>query len=118
MPLPFQMTPMVFSLARCLYFSKIKFQAIHMRKILGKLGLALFFFAVVHISHGQQGFESNQDVFNEFTYRQGSAYRTASGKPGPEYWQNGANYVIAVELDEASHTVKGKVTIEYINNSP
>ena len=29
---------------------------------------------------------NNQNDFNEFTYRQSSAYRTASGKPGPDYW--------------------------------
>src|SRR5690606_23497632 len=90
----------------------------HMRNIIGRLGVVLFLFASVQVANGQQGFESNQDVFNEFTYRQGTAYRTASGKPGPEYWQNGANYVIEVELDETAHTVKGKITIDYINNSP
>lgn len=108
----------IFSLPICLYFSRLKSQAMRMKNIIGKLGLALFLFASVQVSYGQQGFENNQDVFNEFTYRQGSAYRTASGKPGPEYWQNGANYVITTELDEDTHTVKGKVTIDYINNSP
>src|SRR5690606_22346004 len=108
----------VFSLPICLYFSKFKSQAMRMKNIFRTIGVALFFLAAVQVTHGQEGFKSNQDVFNEFTYRQGSAYRTASGKPGPEYWQNGANYVIAVELDEDAHTATGKVTIEYINNSP
>ncbi|WP_339923722.1 M1 family metallopeptidase [uncultured Cyclobacterium sp.] len=61
---------------------------------------------------------NNQNDFNEFTYRQGSAYRAASGKPGPDYWQNGADYKIAVTIDEDEHTVTGKVDITYTNNSP
>nr|WP_234364416.1 M1 family metallopeptidase [Lunatibacter salilacus] len=67
---------------------------------------------------GQREPKNNQELFNEFTYRQGSPYRTASGKPGPEYWQNAADYVLEAKLDESSHTLSGKVTITYTNNSP
>ena len=45
-------------------------------------------------------------------------YRTASGRPGPDYWQQRADYAIAVALDTAAHTVSGTVTIRYTNNSP
>jgi hypothetical protein len=72
----------------------------------------------MNISHAQGVRENQQDIFQEFTYRQSSVYRTASGKPGPEYWQNVANYVIEAELNDSTHRVKGKVTIDYINNSP
>jgi len=67
---------------------------------------------------GQSEPKNNQELFNEFTYRQGSPYRTASGKPGPEYWQNAANYALDVSLDESNHTLSGKVSITYTNNSP
>lgn len=67
---------------------------------------------------GQSEPNNNQELFNEFTYRQGSPYRTASGKPGPEYWQNTANYILEASLDESNHTLTGKVTITYTNNSP
>lgn len=60
----------------------------------------------------------NQHFFDEFTYRQGNAYRTASGKPGPEYWQNQADYILEATLNENNHSVKGKVKITYTNNSP
>lgn len=60
----------------------------------------------------------NQHLFDEFTYRQGNQYRTASGNPGPEYWQNQADYVIEVALDDKNHTVTGNVKITYTNNSP
>lgn len=51
-------------------------------------------------------------------YRQGSAYRTADGKPGPEYWQNKADYKIKAELNDQDNTLTGKVTLTYTNNSP
>lgn len=60
----------------------------------------------------------NQNLFNQFTYRQGNVYRTASGKPGPEYWQNSADYVLDAILDDKTHIISGNVTIHYTNNSP
>ena len=47
-----------------------------------------------------------------------NVYRTASGAPGHLYWQQQANYVIDVELDDANQSIKGKETVTYINNSP
>jgi hypothetical protein len=44
--------------------------------------------------------------------------RAASGAPGPEYWQQRADYTIAVSLDTAQQRVAGSVTIRYTNNSP
>ena len=65
-----------------------------------------------------QVYGSGQNQFNEFTYREGNVYRSASGMPGPEYWQNGADYVIEVELDEENETLTGWVEMTYYNNSP
>ena len=45
-------------------------------------------------------------------------YRTASGAPGQAYWQQKADYVIAVTLDDAKHSITGTETITYTNNSP
>jgi len=45
-------------------------------------------------------------------------YRTASGAPGPKYWQQRADYDISVELDEANLRLTGTETITYFNNSP
>ncbi len=47
-----------------------------------------------------------------------SAFRSASGVPGEKYWQNKADYNIAVKLDSLSQTISGKETITYTNNSP
>jgi len=89
-----------------------------MKHLIEKAFLIILFLGCVHVGQGQQLAETNQELFERFPVREGSVYRTASGKPGPGYWQNGANYTIEAELDEVDHTVKGKITIEYINNSP
>ena len=47
-----------------------------------------------------------------------STYRTASGAPGPDYWQQRADYVIKAEIDESNNTLSGEETITYFNNSP
>ncbi|MBU6159300.1 MAG: M1 family metallopeptidase [Bacteroidetes bacterium] len=38
--------------------------------------------------------------------------------PGPKYWQNRADYSIDATLNPVTHSVSGKVTIHYVNNSP
>ncbi|MFN4893687.1 MAG: M1 family metallopeptidase [Bacteroidota bacterium] len=48
----------------------------------------------------------------------GSVYRSASGEPGPSYWQNRADYSIQCKLDTATHTVSGELIMTYTNNSP
>jgi hypothetical protein len=45
-------------------------------------------------------------------------YRTASGAPGHRYWQQRADYVIDVELDDANQRIIGRETITYKNLSP
>jgi len=45
-------------------------------------------------------------------------YRTASGAPGPKYWQQRCDYDITCELDEANRRLIGRETITYVNNSP
>jgi hypothetical protein len=45
-------------------------------------------------------------------------YRTASGAPGPKYWQQRCDYDINCELDEANRRLTGRETITYVNNSP
>lgn len=45
-------------------------------------------------------------------------YRTASGAPGPKYWQQRADYDISVEVDETNNMLIGAETVTYFNNSP
>ena len=45
-------------------------------------------------------------------------YRTASGAPGPKYWQQRVDYAIKASLDTSTHTVTGSERVTYHNNSP
>ena len=45
-------------------------------------------------------------------------YRTASGAPGPKYWQQRADYAIRVSLDDQKQALTGSETITYSNLSP
>jgi hypothetical protein len=47
-----------------------------------------------------------------------SPMRSAAGVPGPGYWQNSADYKIAVSLDDVANKITGDVEITYKNNSP
>src|SRR2546428_2375719 len=44
--------------------------------------------------------------------------REGSGRPGPRYWQQRADYSIRATLDTATHTIAGSETLRYTNNSP
>jgi hypothetical protein len=45
-------------------------------------------------------------------------FRTASGAPGPAYYQQQADYKIDIELDDKNSKINGSETITYYNNSP
>ena len=47
-----------------------------------------------------------------------NVYRTGSGAPGHEYWQQRADYRIDVELDDVENRITGSETITYHNESP
>jgi hypothetical protein len=61
----------------------------------------------------------HREAFHPFFYPYpGNEIRSASGEPGPKYWQNKANYSINANIDPSTHNIKGTVTIHYTNNSP
>src|SRR5687768_4838883 len=47
-----------------------------------------------------------------------NSYRTASGAPGSNYWQQRADYVIIVEVNDETQVLTGSETITYYNNAP
>lgn len=47
-----------------------------------------------------------------------NSYRTGSGAPGANYWQQRADYVISVEVNDATQLLTGTETITYHNNAP
>jgi hypothetical protein len=84
--------------------------------------LVLFTLTVLKVLGQENEKKSNYnpaDVFGpNLLFQPGSIYRSASGKPGPAYWQNTANYKIKAKLDTDNHSIGGSVTIEYTNSSP
>lgn len=59
-----------------------------------------------------------QAAFAPFETGGSTQYRSASGAPGPQYWQNRVDYAIDARLHPQDHSVSASVTIEYTNNSP
>ena len=47
-----------------------------------------------------------------------NVYRTASGAPGHQYWQNTADYTMDIRLDDENQRVYGTEEITYNNASP
>ena len=59
------------------------------------------------------------DTFGPMFYtKNGDEYRSAGGQPGPKYWQNRADYKLAVRLNEQNNEISGTVVLTYTNNSP
>jgi hypothetical protein len=78
------------------------------------------FFAMFFSINGLIG----QDIFDEkFEQIDGklptpNSYRTGAGAPGPAYWQQRADYEIAVVLNDEDQSITGNEIITYYNNSP
>jgi hypothetical protein len=47
-----------------------------------------------------------------------NTYRTAAGAPGPNYYQQKADYKIQITIDDETQKLMGEETITYTNNSP
>ena len=47
-----------------------------------------------------------------------TAYRSGSGRRGPQLWQNRADYDIKIAIDTTNRTLSGSEVITYTNNSP
>ncbi|ASG65258.1 aminopeptidase [Idiomarina piscisalsi] len=73
--------------------------------------------AASQASHAQ-AFEDKFRQLNDDKFRSPNVYRTASGAPGHEYWQQEADYHIKVQLDDENQSITAQSTITYTNNSP
>ncbi|WP_430906283.1 M1 family metallopeptidase [Maribacter sp. 2-571] len=65
---------------------------------------------------GHTNQSSFKQLYEEFSTP--NTYRSASGAPGHEYYQQQADYVMNVVLDDQNHRLYGEETITYTNNSP
>jgi Peptidase family M1 domain len=66
----------------------------------------------------QSNYDHRETFHPQFYPYPGNDFRSASGEPGPRYWQNRADYAIQCKLDTATHALTGDVVITYTNNSP
>ena len=79
------------------------------------LGLALLLSTAALAQSKYSAHELFHPLWN---YGPVSPARSAAGVPGPGYWQNSADYKIAVSLDDVANKITGDVEITYKNNSP
>ncbi|WP_045802374.1 M1 family metallopeptidase [Flagellimonas lutaonensis] len=86
----------------------------------------LFLFAATLVAQEEEKKEErkpghyNQSRFKQLyeEFSTPNTYRSATGKPGPDYYQNQADYVMDIELDDKNAKIYGEETITYHNNSP
>ena len=62
---------------------------------------------------------TNQSKFKQMyeEFATPNTYRSASGAPGPDYYQQQADYKMDIELDDKNTKIYGTETITYTNNS-
>ncbi|MEQ1905026.1 MAG: M1 family metallopeptidase [Pirellulaceae bacterium] len=60
----------------------------------------------------------DENIFSPLDLPAPSSMRTVMGLPGPDYWQQRADYQIEATLDAEKDAIQAKSTITYANNSP
>ena len=83
-----------------------------------KLLFTIVVILVTIAPYAQSKYDAKEAFNPQFYPYSGNDFRSASGEPGPKYWQNSADYKINCILDTATHGVRGDVEINYTNNSP
>lgn len=83
-----------------------------------KLYLLLLTGSICLSALAQNKYSQREAFYPEFYPQSGTEFRSASGEPGPKYWQNRSDYRLSCTLDTLNHKVTGEVQISYTNNSP
>jgi uncharacterized membrane protein YgcG len=85
----------------------------------------LFFASAVSLAAFAQDIKNNPNSNHGNKFEQlgttlptPNEYRTASGAPGPKYWQQRCDYNIKATLDEKNLKLTGSETVTYFNSSP
>lgn len=82
--------------------------------------LAVVLFATSAFAQQEEISRTNTNAFRQLGTElpTPNTYRTASGAPGHEYWQQQVDYNMQITLDDNNQRIDGKETITYTNNSP
>ncbi|MBD3582974.1 M1 family metallopeptidase [Flavobacterium selenitireducens] len=87
-----------------------------------RLSLVLGLFAATFLHAQEKSTTSSYDYNAAFApgfYNvTGNEYRSASGQPGPKYWQNRADYKLTASLNDQTGEIIGSEILTYSNNSP
>lgn len=71
------------------------------------------------LAFAQSGNEYNPlETFQPNRWSAATATRASNGRPAAAYWQNRADYHVAVNFDTLTRMISGNVSIHYMNNSP
>ncbi len=80
------------------------------------IGLLVFGFSAQSQTDRHQGHLKFKQFEEEWPTP--NVYRTASGAPGPQYYQQKADYYIKVSLNDDKQILSGEELITYTNNAP
>ncbi|MBL3655229.1 M1 family metallopeptidase [Fulvivirga sediminis] len=80
--------------------------------------LALLCFNILAFAQDKSLYDYHEAFSPSFYTTGGNLFRSADGRPGPEYWQNSANYNINAKFNPSTQRLSGIVTIDYTNESP
>ena len=88
--------------------------------LLSFLFVSVVTFAQEEPSSGRELGHTNNNKFKQLydEFSSPNMFRTASGAPGPAYYQQQADYKMDIEIDDENARLTGFETITYTNNSP
>ncbi len=96
-----------------------------MRKLQYAFASLMFVFSGFVLAQEPEKTEREPGHYNQSKFKQlyeefatPNNYRSASGAPGPDYYQQQADYVMDIRLDDENAKIYGEETITYTNNSP
>ncbi|MEP3371031.1 MAG: M1 family metallopeptidase [Maribacter dokdonensis] len=96
-----------------------------MKRVKYAFASILFLFTAVTFAQETMTKEKEPGHYNQSKFKQlyeefstPNTYRSASGAPGPDYYQQQADYVMDIRLDDKNAKLFGEETITYTNNSP
>ena len=91
-----------------------------MNKYIFPIVLTFMLFSGDIFSQIKQTEKINTNKFRQLNqeFSSPNMFRTASGAPGPAYYQQQADYKINIELDDLNKKIYGDETVTYTNNSP
>ncbi len=91
-----------------------------MNKHILPIAISLLLFSSSVISQRIQTEQINANKFRQLNqeFSSPNMFRTASGAPGPAYYQQQADYKINIELDDLNKKIYGDEIVTYTNNSP